>query len=200
MPEMDGLEVTSIIRAHEKQTGKHVPILAMTAHAMKGDREKCLAAGMDGYLTKPIQPAELRRAVTALAPPAVQSRANANVSELPADAHGAIDRETALSTCGGDLPALQAVAEAFLNECPELVRGVREAVAAGDGPTLHRAGHTIKGALTIFGARAAYDAAQRIETLGRSNNLADAAETLADLERELERVTHDLATLLWEKS
>src|SRR5262249_12684813 len=66
MPEMDGLEATAIIRAHEQKAGGHIPILAMTAHAMKGDREECLAAGMDGYLSKPIQPAELRRAIAAL--------------------------------------------------------------------------------------------------------------------------------------
>src|SRR5215472_15053897 len=73
MPEMDGLEATSAIRAAESGTGKHVPIVAMTAHAMKGDREKCLGAGMDGYISKPIHAKELFETIANLAPPTARA-------------------------------------------------------------------------------------------------------------------------------
>jgi CheY-like chemotaxis protein len=198
MPEMDGLEATALIRAHERGTGLHLPILAMTAHAMKGDREECLAKGMDGYLSKPIQAAELRRAIGTVmrhqviaVEPVPEARAEATAS--------AINRSAALEVAGGDVQLLKKLAESFLHDCPGLLSAVRAAVTTGDGKALHRAAHTLKGAVNMFGAQAAWDQAQRLEQLGRDGDFARATEALADLEREIERVVQELSALVWEE-
>jgi signal transduction histidine kinase/DNA-binding response OmpR family regulator len=204
MPELDGLEATASIRAHERGTGRHVPILGMTARAMKGDREECLAAGMDGYLSKPIQPAELRRLVAALVQsgdagaPAGADKTGASETPAAGAKLTAVDRAAALEAAGGDPELLKQVVESFLGECPQLLTAVRAAAAAGDGPGLHRAAHTLKGAVNMFGARAAWDRAQRLEIMGRHDDLAQAAETCDALEGDLERVRQDLAALLAE--
>jgi DNA-binding response OmpR family regulator len=98
MPEMDGFEATATIRLKENATGNHIPIIAMTAHAMKGDRERCLAAGMDGYVSKPLQPQELFNVVEGLVAGAVGGLAG-SPSESP---DGPFDMATALSRVGGD--------------------------------------------------------------------------------------------------
>jgi CheY-like chemotaxis protein/HPt (histidine-containing phosphotransfer) domain-containing protein len=205
MPEMDGLETTAAIRAHERNTGRHLPILAMTAHAMKGDREQCLAAGMDGYLSKPIQPAELRQAIAVLGRKtgeekpisSLVSPSSAPLPPTPAEdgTVKAMELAVALESVGGDRQLLQELIGMFLLECPDLLTALRKAIAAGDGPTVHRAAHTIKGAVNMFGARAVYDGAQRLETMGRQNDLAQADLALAALEQELDRLTQDLAAL-----
>jgi signal transduction histidine kinase/DNA-binding response OmpR family regulator/HPt (histidine-containing phosphotransfer) domain-containing protein len=216
MPEMDGLEATAIIRAHERETGGHLPILAMTAHAMKGDREECLAAGMDGYLSKPIQPAELRRAIESLTfnpnlPSAdCQLRLHSAIASPISNRHGprvqpkaiesetqltAVDRTVALATVGGDEDLLQGVIDSFLEECPTLLANLQAAVTAGDSQALVRAAHTVKGAVNLFGAQSAAHEAQRLETMGRENQFLPAAETCAALEYRLEQVKRDLAVL-----
>jgi len=218
MPEMDGLEATAAIRAQEKGTQRRIPILAMTAHAMKGDREQCLAGGMDGYLSKPIQAAELRRAIAELTArrPRIEDRGSriedrsvvdspSSILDPPSSAggarpaaHGVVDREAALAATGGDAELLRGLIESFLRECPDLLAALRAAVAGGDGRRLHHAAHTIKGAIGLFGAQAAWDLGQRLETMGRQNDLAQAASVCADLERHIELVVHDLSVLMWQ--
>jgi signal transduction histidine kinase/CheY-like chemotaxis protein/HPt (histidine-containing phosphotransfer) domain-containing protein len=198
MPEMDGLEATALIRAHERGTGLHVPILAMTAHAMKGDREECLAKGMDGYLSKPIQAAELRRAIATVV--RRQVIAVEPVPEVKSETTtGAINRSAALEVAGGDMQLLKRLAESFLHDCPGLLAAVRAAVTTNDGKALHRAAHTLKGAVNMFGAQTAWDEAQRLEQLGREGHFAQATEALADLEQQIERVVQELSALVWEE-
>src|SRR5262249_38786994 len=145
MPEMDGFEATGIIPPHERDTRRHLPIVAMTAHAMKGDQEQCLAAGMDAYLSKPIQRAELQRVIASatrkkdeleLAPAAEPDTASAENVYPKAKA---VDRAVALKVVGGDTQVLQSVVETFLGECGKLVSAVRTAVEARDAPALRRA-------------------------------------------------------------
>jgi signal transduction histidine kinase/CheY-like chemotaxis protein/HPt (histidine-containing phosphotransfer) domain-containing protein len=211
MPEMDGLEATGIIRAHEKGTGRHIPILAMTAHAMKGDREECLARGMDAYLSKPVQPAELRQAIAAVVrkqviavAPVVEPREDdpeiqrGEAPAVPEVAGPAVDRAAALAVVDGDPQLLKALVESFLRECPGLVSAVRAAVAAGDGRALHRAAHALKGAVHMFGAQTAWKYGQRLEEMGRRQDLGGAPDALTDLEREIERVVQQLSTIVWE--
>ena len=180
MPEMDGLEATAAIRRAEAQTGGHIPIVAMTAHAMKGDRDRFLAAGMDGYVAKPVRPHELYAAVEDGGP-------NAEAGLLaPADLP--FEWDAALESVGGDEAMLRDLAEMFFAECPKLMQQIREHIAGADGPELRRAAHTLKGSAHVFGAEAAADAAHRLEEIGRKEAFADAEEALALLEDEVARL------------
>jgi CheY-like chemotaxis protein/HPt (histidine-containing phosphotransfer) domain-containing protein len=192
MPEMDGFEATALIRAHERGTGRRLPILALTAHALKGDRERCLAGGMDGYLGKPIQAHELRQAVAALVP---AGGATGAAAPAPAAAADGVDRARVLAHIGDDRELLRDVIDIFLRESPRLLTAVRTAIAAADAAALHRAAHAVKGAILVFGADTAVAAAQRLETMGRQADLAHAAEAYAELEREVERLKPALAAL-----
>jgi PAS domain S-box-containing protein len=178
MPEVDGFEATAAIRAREAGTGRHVPIIAMTAHAMKGDRERCLAAGMDGYVAKPVQPAELLQALGQFAPAAP-----------------ALDRAALLARVGGDAQLLREIAGLFLEEYPRQLAEARAAVEGGDAHRLSRAAHALKGSVANFKAEAALAAALRLETLARTADLAGAADAYAALEGELARLRPVLVAL-----
>jgi two-component system sensor histidine kinase/response regulator len=179
MPEMDGLEATAAIRARELGSGRHVPIVAMTAHAMRGDRERCLAAGMDDYLAKPIQADALYAAVEGQATPAG--------SDLPAPEE-IIDLSLVPPVVRSDRARLGELAGLFCNESERLLPEIRAALAAAEAERLRRAAHSLKGAINCFGARAAAEVAQRLELLGRDGDLSGAAALLPALEAEVERV------------
>jgi CheY-like chemotaxis protein/HPt (histidine-containing phosphotransfer) domain-containing protein len=188
MPEMDGLESTRLIREHERQTGQHVPIIAMTAHALKGDRERCLAAGMDEYVAKPVRERQLLTALRAVL--------GENVPPLPdeqpeifaeADDH-VIDWQVALKICAGDRELLRDVAEAFLEEHPRRIDEIRRAIDAADWELLHRAAHTIKGSMRYFGAAAVFDRAFGLEQLAASRSLDGAEEIFGLLKQELAKL------------
>ena len=193
MPEMDGLEATTVIRAQEKETGQHVPIIAMTAYAMKGDRERCLAAGMDHYICKPIRAQELFAAVEGVhgAPVNTRQASRENGSEP-----GVLDEEAALDRAGGDRELLQDLVELYLREAPRLLQDVQKAVARSDPAQLKIAAHSLKGAVDNFAAKDAFAAALRLEILGRNGNLAGAEEAFAILEREMDRLKLALSQLL----
>jgi signal transduction histidine kinase/CheY-like chemotaxis protein/HPt (histidine-containing phosphotransfer) domain-containing protein len=192
MPEMDGLEATALIRAHERGSGRHLPIVAMTAHAMKGDREQCLAAGMDQYLCQPVQVAELRRALATLFPAAAPPAPAAPADERSSDV---VDRAATLYRVGHDPGLLREVIALFLDDYPARLGAVCAAVGAGDARGLREAAHGLRGAVSVFGARAAVDAAQHLEGMGRHGDLTHAADACAVLSRELERVRSALAAL-----
>jgi signal transduction histidine kinase/HPt (histidine-containing phosphotransfer) domain-containing protein len=192
MPEMSGFEATAVVREREKGTGRHVPIIAMTAHALKGDREKCLAAGMDGYVAKPIQAHELLRAIAGVVPADAPAEAAAP-ERRPADE--VLDRAAAVQCVGGDRRLLGEIVRLFAGQCPRWVADIRDAVARGDANRLRQAAHALKGAVGNFGARAAFAEAQRLEWMGRDGDLAAAAGACADLEKQLERLLPALAAL-----
>ena len=189
MPEMDGLEATAAIRRAEAQTGGHVPIIAMTAHAMKGDRDRFLAAGMDGYVAKPVRPHELYAAVEGGGPN------DEDGLPAPVGFDGELSRtdvpfewDAALENVGGDEAMLRELAEMFFAECPKLMQQIREHIAGADGPELRRAAHTLKGSAHVFGAEEAAEAAHRLEEIGREEAFADAEEALALLEDGVARL------------
>jgi CheY-like chemotaxis protein len=180
MPEMDGLEAARAIRQKEKTTGAHVPIIAMTAHAMKGDREECLEAGMDGYISKPIQ-AETLYAGVELYPRSPQP-----TSEPLADT--VLDWAAALSRVAGRQELLRQLAHLFVKECPKSMAEIRQAITAADAPRLRRAAHTLKGSADCFAAKPIVTAAFRLELMGRDGDLSHAEEALLALEKEVDRL------------
>jgi two-component system sensor histidine kinase/response regulator len=192
MPEMDGYEATAAIRREEKKTGAHIPIVAMTAYAMKGDRERCLAVGMDRYISKPIRAKELFESVEgsqpasvepSLGPPAMVQRS------------GILNEAEALSRVGDDPQLLRELAGVFVSECPRLLDAVHSAVASKDAAKLKIAAHSLKGAVDNFAAQAAYDAALRLEMHGRDGNLAEVEQDWDTLHKEIDRLLPVLADL-----
>jgi PAS domain S-box-containing protein len=195
MPEMDGFEATACIRAREAASGQHIRIIALTAHAMKGDRERCLAAGMDGYVSKPIDEAQLLRAIRQVAR---RVPAGAPGQEPPAEAAGpqVLDRPALLQRVGGDRTLLRQVIELFLNGSTRYVATMREALAAGDTSRLCRAAHTLKGSAAGLGALGVMEAARRVEAAGPGDDLDLVAALLTALEEQLLLVRpklHELA-------
>ncbi len=180
MPEMGGFEATASIRRRERGTGRHIPVLALTAHAMKGDRERCLKGGMDGYVAKPIQARELYQAIAELLP------------VTPADevkpAPVVHDRIEALEHVGGDPALLRELIEVFLQDCPRMMEDAREALRSSDVQKLKRAAHSLKGAVGILGGKAAFEAALRLETIARHGDLAPADAAWQTLEHALEQL------------
>jgi CheY-like chemotaxis protein len=192
MPEMDGFEATAAIRRREQRTGRHMPIIAMTAYAMKDDRDRCLAAGMDHYISKPIRAQELFDRVEGIAPLAVQ--ADAEPVEAAATG-GAIDQEAALARVGNDGELLQELAELFLRECPHILQDLRSAVRERNAAKLKAAAHNLKGSVDNFAAQSVFLAALRLEMLGRSGTLEGAANALETLEKEIDRLRPELLAL-----
>ena len=180
MPELDGLQATAVIRTREKAHGGHVPILALTAHAMKGDRDQCLAAGMDGYVAKPIRAKELYAAIDHAVPP----------PEVPAEPSGpaVFDRVAALEQAADSEELLRDLLDTFAGEAPALLTQLTAALAAGDAPTAQRAAHTLKGSAAAIAARAVAAAAAAVEAAAHDKNIAAAQAALPALERAVEEV------------
>jgi two-component system sensor histidine kinase/response regulator len=189
MPEMDGFEATAAIRQKEKANGAHVPIIALTAHAMKGDRERCLAGGMDGYVSKPVQAEELIKAVEGLDG---YSPAAGKPSDL---INEVVDREVALARVDGDEGLLADLAKLFCEESPKLLSAVQDAVAKRDTAALKRAAHSLKGSISTFAARDATEAALRLEDLARAGELAGAEDAYRLLVAQVERLKQALEGL-----
>jgi PAS domain S-box-containing protein len=190
MPEMDGLEATAAIRKDEGPAGKRLPIIAMTAHAMDGDRERCLAAGMDGYISKPIRAEDLIDAIDKLgsSPAFVEvARAAKRREQEPIDIASAMER------AGGNVELLKEMMALFLEELPMLMTTLREAVMAGDAKATERAAHKLKGCEGNFSAYPASEAATKLEVTGRDGSLSGAGPVLAKLEKEIARLKSAMA-------
>jgi two-component system sensor histidine kinase/response regulator len=190
MPEMDGFQATAAIRSKEHGTGRHIPIIALTAHAMKEDRDRCLQAGMDGYVSKPIRQDKLRQAIEDCAS-LIRQTAHAGP---PDGASGSpMDLAAALARVDGDRGFLGEMAEMFLEESPRLLAQIRHAVAACDPAGLVAPAHTLKNWAGNFVAPAASEAVTELEALGRAGALATSATALATLGREIERLRGAMA-------
>ena len=215
MPEMDGHTATKNIRRLESGTGHHVPIIAVTAHAMKGDRERCLASGMDAYLSKPFPKEELVRLVESFAPtpeasleaPSV-SYAAVPVPNLAADSGGSasgtavaappaprasisrvavFSREQLVENLG-DEDLVGTLIDIFLDQTPKLIAELDAAIAAKNANGVERTAHSLKGSSGNFGAKNAWQLAQTVEYAGRGGDLSGAAESAKQLSEELHLV------------
>jgi len=175
MPEMDGLGATRIIRQLEKTRGVHTPIVALTAHVLEGDRERCRAAGMDGYVSKPLSVGELFQAIVDVLPRPAQAPSSGVPAEL----------EACLEAVGGDRARLEKIVTKFLEQYPGLLTEIRHAITAGDATAASTAAHTLAGSLGVLAARQAWETAKRVEQLCPSGDQAALEIAVTDLEREV---------------
>ena len=178
MPEMDGLEATAVIREREKATGRHIPVIAMTAHAMKGDEQRCLTAGMDAYIAKPIKPDAL---FAVLDRHRSRDAASAELGRLNSSWTG----PKAFGHVRGDAGLLRELTAIFLDECRSGEPRFATASPRSDAELVGRTAHTVKGSLGMFAAQDAYAAAEELETMARDGMLADGPAALDRLEHEL---------------
>jgi CheY-like chemotaxis protein len=206
MPAMDGFETTAAIRAKEHATGVHMPIIAMTAAAMQGDRERCLEAGMDGYIAKPIRAADLYQAVEEMTLHSTEPQAQAETTvaetttllDTREEVEPPLDWGKALARLDGNAMLLQEIAVLFCEEGPRLMTGIREAIAQGETAELRRVAHTLKGSADMFAAQPAVKTALRLETLARDGDLThleDAYWALEDTMARLLPVIRDMAKI-----
>jgi len=184
MPEMDGFEASRQIRAIEERKGRHTPIIAMTAHARQEDKEKCLAAGMDDYVSKPIKPQDLkaaiaRRIAAVTTMPSVQPS-----TEAPAHAD-VLNFSQALDLVDGNRELLCEVARIFLNQYPKVLEETRRALSKEDYETLSSAAHSLVSSVGQLGGQRAWAAARKLERVSSEGDRSQVSAALAELEREL---------------
>ncbi|MGC4055726.1 MAG: PAS domain S-box protein [Paludibaculum sp.] len=198
MPDLDGLEATRRIREEESQNGTHLPIIAMTAHAMPGYAELCLEAGMDGYLSKPIRMQELIRKIEALAlgiPPAKRESERDPPTVEREREMKELDQESALERVGGDAELLAELAGLFLEEYPQLMGTVQSGFDQSKVELILGAAHQLKGLLAQFGAERARVCALRVEQSAKAGDMAAAAVANAELVQLMQLVHPELKTL-----
>jgi two-component system sensor histidine kinase/response regulator len=195
MPEMDGLEAARTLRGAEATTGAHLPIIALTAQAMKGDRERCLEAGMDGYVSKPIDRDQLFATIEEVM--SGQQRTPASPDATPADnapaQPPAFNRDELLGRIDGDRQLLVELIQVFRDSLPSMLADLDAAVAAADAERVHRAGHALKGTLLNMSAGPAATLARELDDAARVGDLGQAPDRLVRLGRELERLEQALA-------
>ncbi|WP_442511172.1 response regulator [Novipirellula sp. SH528] len=212
MPDLNGIEATAVIRQMEAERDEHQLIVAMTANAMKGDRERFLAAGMDDYIAKPFDPLELqrviaqspcvamqdavpaKRAVAAIssAEPALQPECSPKCELAATDGQPQLNWKTTLAqTCGSEEMACE-LAKVYLDESQQLLGKIQAAFESGDAMGLSRAAHTLKGASSYFGAVDVVKAAQTLELQGKQGDVSSVAPTIEQLVTASERLAKEL--------
>jgi len=192
MPELNGLETTAAIRARENGTSRHLPIIAMTAHAIKGDREICLRAGMDGYLSKPVRADELFHAIETLVAGRTP-RPQAASSQVAQDV--LFDESEFLARMDGSREVCIQIAEAFFVECPRLMSALRTALQHRNAAEVAELAHTLKGAIANFTGRAVFPSVIKLEQLAKEADLHSAAAAFKKLEADVESLLRSLRSL-----
>jgi signal transduction histidine kinase/DNA-binding response OmpR family regulator len=194
MPRMGGFEATAVIRDHERRGAPHTPIIAMTAHALKGDRDRCLEAGMDGYVAKPIEPAALYEEIARLVPDLYDAGAepagNGDAGDgAPRPTAGAdFDHTGALERLGGDTALLAELIDLFQSEYPKQKSSMRAAANAGDMHELARLAHAVRGATSNFNAHRVGEIALSLEAAAEAGDQDEALAMLWELEQQIDRI------------
>lgn len=184
MPEMDGLEAIRRIREAEKRSGEHMPIISVTAHVMKGDREKCIQAGADDYVSKPLQPSDLFGAIERCCPGASKAEPKGEVNM--------VDESKMLERCQGDRQLLGEIIELFDAGAEKLLEEVARPAEQGDAEKVAKAAHALKGSIANFTDGPAYLLAQKIEADARGGNLSACRSDLSNLQKAVQRLRRAL--------
>jgi two-component system, sensor histidine kinase and response regulator len=174
MPGLDGFETAARLRDMERQTGRRIPIVALTAHAAGGVRERCLGAGMDAHLAKPFHPLELYAAV---------------------EGRGSVDRETLLAQTAGDRGLIAELARTFLEDYPKTSAALQDAFLQGSANVVQELAHRLKGSLGTLAMTKAHEAATRIEEAARLGNLEEATLAWRAVQVEIEGLHVELSVL-----
>jgi len=188
MPEMDGYKATVEIRRREG-TSMHTPIVAMTANALQGDRDKCLAAGMDDYISKPVRPEELQRVLDGLFAKSNNQASQASDPQTPPP----VDLNRLYLALGDDPEEFQEILDLFLDHMPVSLEKLRLAVEAGDASEVHLIAHNGGGTSANCGMTAMVTPLRELERMGREKQLSGAAALSAQVCLEFERVKLFLA-------
>jgi signal transduction histidine kinase/CheY-like chemotaxis protein/DNA-binding LacI/PurR family transcriptional regulator len=184
MPHMDGFQATSKIRELEKSKSRRTPIVAMTAHAMKGDRDRCLKAGMDAYVTKPIDQDELFRTMEIYLSKRIHPVPDA-IEPVKKRKTVSFDRNKVLQNLGGDEELLRKLAVVFRETTPEMMQKIQESISKKQATELNQVAHSFKSSLAPFAADKAFEIAQRLETMGKQKKLSRAKAEFLKLEKEV---------------
>jgi len=184
MPVLDGLETTRRIRAAERELGGHIPVIAMTANAMQGDRERCIEAGMDGYVSKPVKPDTLYQEIDRIVGGLPSARIPSSTDRD--DAPPVYDRADALTRIDNDEELLDQLIEMFVADAPSYLVEIEAALAAGDWPRLVRGAHTLKGVLATFSAQRGEEQVKRLEKAARDADRDSVSELLPAVKAEVD--------------
>jgi DNA-binding response OmpR family regulator len=199
MPELDGLAATQAIRDKERSTGGHVPIVALTAHAMKDDRQRCLTAGMDAYVSKPLRSGELLKVLSELLAAHGEAASECKGTEAtPCSSN--FDRDLLLARVEGDEETMRAMAAAFIRQSGKLMAQITEAIQRQDGAALDRAAHALKGSIGNFGSGEAFHLARELEQRGRVGNLQELDAMAKRLAQQVQGLNAVLAEISEEKT
>ena len=205
MPEMDGFAATKAIRESEIGTDQHLPIIAMTAHAMKGDAQRCLDGGMDGYVSKPvrrkalyaaIEEVMLRATENSTAGNVVEETVGGNEAEPAIGAEPVFDEEELKEEYEGDEDLLADMIESYFKLVPKLGSEMEDAIAKNDAATVCEIAHTLKGGSGNFFAKAAFASAQTLEQMGKDEDLSGSEAAWQQLRGDLERLESKLRALV----
>jgi two-component system, sensor histidine kinase and response regulator len=182
MPEMDGLTATRKIRDNERATGAHIPIVAMTAHAMKGDKERCLDSGMDEYITKPLSSHRIQETIALLLG---REQTVQRVAAERTTSNLIWEVKEALARLDGDEALLRELVQVFLEDFPQQLVTLQLALETGDLERVERSAHSLKGELSCLGLTEAARKARDLERAGEKRSMQNASDLFPGLKLDI---------------
>jgi len=190
MPEMDGYEATAAIRKQEKASGSHTPIIAMTAHAMKGDKEKCLDRGMDDYISKPMKAEVLYRTI--------EKVLNGKLKTQNAPCDIPIDITKAMDVVDGDNDLFKELVDNFVEQIPDEMNKLKSTIESKNAQLIEETAHSLRGAIAVFGGKKTLQLVSEIENMGRNSQIHEIHEIYQQFELEMEKMNQYLSKFGWE--